>query len=76
MKDWLYDNVDYIVWILVTIALFSLFSCIAWAIILYGLCNIFLLQSFAFVFWLCVLIGALLFIAANINEIVENGKKK
>lgn len=45
-------------------------------IILYGLYSIFLLQAFAFVFWLCVLIGALLFIAANINEIMENSKKK
>lgn len=76
MKEWLYYNSDSVGWILVTVAGFSLFSAIVWAIILYGLYSIFLLQAFAFVFWLCVLIGALLFIAANINEIVENGKKK
>lgn len=76
MKSWLYYNGDYIGWILATIAAFSLFSAIVWGIILYGLYSIFLLQAFVFVFWLCVLICALLFIAANINEIVENGKKK
>lgn len=76
MKDWLYCNFDLIGWILVTIFGFSLFSCMAWAIILYGVYSIFLLQAFLFVCWLCVLIGALLFIAHCINEILENGKKK
>lgn len=75
MKKWLYYNGDYIAQILLCIAGFSLFSGIIWAVILYGLYNIFLLQSFAFVFWLCGLIGSLLFIAGCIDEIMENGKK-
>lgn len=76
MKSLLYYNGDNICAILLCIAGFSLFSGIIWSIILYGLYNIFLLQSFAFVFWLCGLIGSLLFIAGCIDEIMENGKKK
>lgn len=76
MKSWLYYNGDYIAQILLCIAGFSLFSGIIWAVILYGLYNILLLQFCAFVFWLCGLIGALLFIAGCIDEIMENNKKK
>jgi len=76
MKDWLYCNSDSIGWILATIASFSLFSAIVWGIILYGLYSIFLPTSVRVVILVVCLIGALLFIAANINEIVENGKKK
>lgn len=76
MKKWLYYNGDSVAQILICIAGFSLFSGIIWAVILYGLYNVFLLQSFAFVFWLCGFIGSLLFIAGCIDEIMENGKKK
>lgn len=76
MKDWLYYNFDSIGWILATVAAFSLFSAIAWGIILYGLYSIFLLQAFVFVFWLCFLIGAILFVLHCITEIMENSKKK
>ena len=76
MKSWLYYNGDYIAQILICTATLAFFSGLIWAVILYGLCNIFLLQFCAFVFWLCGLIGALLFIAGCIDEIMENSKKK
>lgn len=76
MRRWLYYNGDYIAQILLCIAGFSLFSGIIWSAILYMMPNMFLIQSFAFVFWLCGLIGALLFIAGCIDEIMENSKKK